>query len=407
MTPQETDSILSDGLPQVIEPGRRVLLIVPDTTRTAPVGDLVQRMVPMIQDLGARVDIIVALGTHPALPGDVMKRHLGVTDEALAGRFADVKLMNHEWNNPASLGKIGEIPAGRVAELTGGPMAEDVDLTLNRVISEYDQLLILGPVFPHEIAGFSGGSKYLFPGISGVEMINFSHWLGAVITNRKIIGVIDNPVRRVLDEAAGRVPMPVDAVSIVVHHGDLAHLSVGPVFESWRAAAEQSARLHVVRKPRLFHRALSCAPLMYPDLWTGGKCMFKVEPVIEDGGEIIIYAPHADSFSVVHGRIMNQIGYHVRDYFLKQMDRFRHVPRAVMAVSTYLKGSGTFEDGVETPRIKVSVASQIPREDVERAGLGYVDMNEIDIEDWRGREDEGILFVERAGETLYLPEEGV
>ena len=140
---------------------------------------------------------------------------------------------------------------------------------------------------------------------------------------------------------------------------------------------------------------------MYEDLWTGGKCMYKCEPVVQDGGELIIYAPHVDSFSVTHGHIMEKIGYHVRDYFVKQMDRFADVPRAVMAVSTYVKGAGTYKDGVETPRIRVSVASAIPKEKCEAAGLGYVDPAGIDVEAWKGREDEGILFVERAGETLY------
>jgi nickel-dependent lactate racemase len=398
---ENIDTALATGLKPLFSPGQRVLLIVPDTTRTAPVGDLVQRILPILRDMGALADVIVALGTHPALSDPDLLRHLGFTRESHAADFPDVRLMNHDWNDPSNLVQIGTIPGERITELTGGRLCDAVNLTLNRVVHEYDHLLILGPVFPHEIAGFSGGSKYLFPGISGPEIIDCFHWLGAVITNMEVIGVIDNPVRQVLNEAAGFLQIPVSAVSIVVHEGSLAHISVGPLFDSWHSAATCSAVCHVVRKPRTFDRVLSCAPRMYEDLWTGGKCMYKCEPVVEDGGELIIYAPHVSSFSVVHEDILERIGYHVLDYFLKQIDRFADVPKGIMAVSTYIKGTGSYENGVETPRIRVSVASQIPREACERVGLGYVDMNDIRVDDWRDREDDGILLVERAGETLY------
>jgi hypothetical protein len=133
--------------------------------------------------------------------------------------------------------------------------------------------------------------------------------------------------------------------------------------------------------------------------------MYKTEPVVEDGGELIIHAPHIASVSVTHARVMERIGYHVRDYFLANMDRFADVPKAAMAVSTYLKGSGAYDGGIETPRIRVSVASAIPRETCESVGLGYVDPATIDCCAWRGREDEGILLVEEAGEVLYMTEE--
>ena len=405
MKTQEIQTRLAEGLQKIRWEGRNVLLIVPDGTRTAPVGDMVRGMYPVLRDQGLHVDLIVALGTHEPLGQEAMLAHLGMTEASYAANYADMKLMNHRWNDPGQLTRIGELSEDRIAEISGGLMREKVALTLNRAIHSYDHLLILGPVFPHEIAGFSGGAKYLFPGICGPEMIDFLHWLGAVITNLRIIGRRDNPVRRILDEAAASVGVPVSAISLVVHRGEIAHLSVGPLVESWQAAVEHAARLHIVRKPRRFRRVLSCAPKMYEDMWTGGKCMYKCEPVVADRGEIIIYAPHVSSFSVTHGHILQKIGYHVRDYYLKQMGRFAGIPRVAMAISTYVKGSGTYENGVEKPRIRVSLATAIPREACERAGLGYVDPTTIDADQWRDREDEGILFVEKAGETLYLPQE--
>ena len=405
MNSTDLDSLLQDGLTRRIPCGSKVLLIIPDTTRTAPVADMVRRLHRILRELNAQHDIMVALGTHPPLTEPALRRHLGIANGSLADAFPGVRIMNHAWDDPASLISIGTIPAARIAELSHGLMAENVPLTINRAIRDYDQLLILGPVFPHEVAGFSGGSKYLFPGISGPEMIDFFHWLGAVLTNLKTIGIRDNPARAVLDEAAAQVPLPVHAVSMVVHNGRLAHVSVGDVTESWRAAADQSQRLHVVRKPRLYQRVLACAPKMYDDLWTGGKCMYKCEAVVADGGEIIIYAPHINSLSITHGHVLEQIGYHVIGYYLQQPERFKGMSRAIMAVSSYIKGAGEYRDGVERARIRVTIAAGISREACGRVGLGYADPARINLRDWSNREEEGLLFIEKAGETLYLPQE--
>ncbi len=390
---------LAAELPGAVGDARRILLIVPDATRTAPVAMLVPLLLRVLREAGCQVNIIVALGTHQPMPRPVLLQHLGLDETTATG----VQIWNHQWDDPAQLVTVGEIPASRIAELTDGLMAETVPLTLNRRILEHDRLLILGPVFPHEVAGFSGGAKYLFPGISGPEMVDFTHWLAGVITNLKIIGRADNPVRAILHEGAARVPVPVSAVSLVVDHGALAHLAIGPLTESWRSAVAESARRHVRHTGRQYQRVLSCAPVMYEDLWTGGKCMYKLEPVVADGGELIIYAPHVTETSQTHGRVIERIGYHVRDYFLQQMDRFAGVSRAVMGYCTLVKGAGTFVNGVETPQIRVSFASGISRATCERLNIGYVDPATIRVEDWKNREHEGVLCVPKAGEVLYLP----
>ena len=142
-------------------------------------------------------------------------------------------------------------------------------------------------------------------------------------------------------------------------------------------------------------------PELYDDIWTAAKGMYKLEPVIEDGGEVILYAPHITELSYTHGHILDEIGYHVRDYFLKQWNRFQDTPRSVLAHSTHLRGIGNYEDGIERPRIQVTLATGIPRERCERVALGYCDPAAIGLEQWVGREDEGLLLVPHAGEILY------
>ena len=53
-----------------------------------------------------------------------------------------------------------------------GRLVRDVDVRLNRAVVEHDVTLILGPVFPHEVVGFSGGNKYLFPGVAVKDVID-------------------------------------------------------------------------------------------------------------------------------------------------------------------------------------------------------------------------------------------
>jgi nickel-dependent lactate racemase len=142
---------------------------------------------------------------------------------------------------------------------------------------------------------------------------------------------------------------------------------------------------------------------MYDDLWTAAKAMYKTEPVIADGGEVIIYAPHITEISYTHGKLIDQVGYHVRDYFVKQWERFQGVPGSILAHSTHVKGTGTYDagSGIETPRIQVTLATGIPEERCLRVNLGYRDYREIDPQQWANREHEGILLVPHAGEMLY------
>jgi nickel-dependent lactate racemase len=276
-----------------------------------------------------------------------------------------------------------------------------VPITINKIVFDYDLLLIVGPVFPHEVVGFSGGNKYLFPGIAGQQIIDFFHWLGAVITNPVIIGNKWTPVRKVVDRAAAMVSVPRAAFCMVAEGEGLAGMYFGTPEEAWSCAADLSSQLHITYRDHPYHTVLSRAPRMYDDIWTAGKCMYKLEPVVADGGSLIVYAPHVTEISATHGHIIEEIGYHTRDYFLKQWDRFKQYPWGVIAHSTHVKGIGTYEGGTEKPRVNVILATQIPPEMCAKVNLGYLDPNSIQPEDYAGREDEGILYVPKAGEMLY------
>ena len=200
--------------------------------------------------------------------------------------------------------------------------------------------------------------------------------------------------------------LPILCVALVLKGSALHGLYIGPHREAWSAAADLSAQLNILTLPHAFRRVLSMPSPIYDDLWTAAKAMYKTEPLVADGGEVIIYAPHITEISYTHGRLIDEVGYHVRDYFLKQWDRFKHVPGGILAHSTHVKGQGTFDvtTGSETPRIEVTLATAIPEERCRRVNLGYADYRRIDPQAWAGREAEGILLVPHAGEMLYRGE---
>jgi nickel-dependent lactate racemase len=381
--------------------GKRVLVLVPDATRTAPLPLLFDALCSRLARTAARLQVLIALGTHPPMDEAQIARHLGL-DERSRNWYGELEVFNHAWNSDEALCTLGRLSAAETREISQGRLSLHVPVRINSRIRDNDVLLILGPVFPHEVAGFSGGNKYYFPGISGPELLNFFHWLGALITNVKIIGVADTPVRRVIDRASAMIPVERRCVSFVVSPEAGVHgLFYGTPESAWRDAVDLSSQIHVRRVERPFGQVLSCAPPMYDELWVAGKCMYKLEPVVADGGELIIFAPHLKQISQTHGRLIEHIGYHVRDYFTAQWDRFKDVPWGILAHSTHVRGAGTYEGGVERPRVKVTLATGLPPELCERIGLGFRDPASIDVEAFAGRESEGVLLVRKAGEQLY------
>ena len=393
--------ICVEGFRELKPVGKRLLFIIPDLTRTAPIDIMFRVVYKLLANKVELLDFIIALGTHPALTQDAIYQRVGITKDEHHTIYSKARFFNHQWKTPGQLKHIGTITEKEVADISGGLMQEKVDITINKIVFDYDQLVIIGPTFPHEVVGFSGGNKYLFPGISGEEIINMFHWLGALITNPMIIGTKYTPVRKVIDRAADFLPIKRMCASLVVKGQDLVGLYIGTPEEAWEAAADLSDQIHIVYKEKPYHTVLSRAPEMYEDLWTGGKCMYKLEPVVADGGKLIIYAPHITEVSVTHGDIIEKIGYHVRDYFTKQAKCFRDIPGGVMAHSTHVRGIGTFVNGVEKPRIDVILATGIPEETCRRINLGYHDPAGIKVEEYMNREDEGILYVPKAGEMLY------
>ncbi|MHC1739828.1 MAG: lactate racemase domain-containing protein [Anaerolineaceae bacterium] len=384
--------------------GQKVLVLIPDHTRSLPLPFLFKALVEILSDT-SKLSFMVALGTHPPLCEELLNKLVGISAEERLTEFKHIDLLNHAWNDPSALTTLGTMDESEIRTIAGdrwhSSLPSEVKIQINRAALEYDHILILGPTFPHEVVGFSGGEKYLFPGISGAEMINATHWLGALGGVVGTIGIKDTPVRKMIHAAAARLDTPVTLIALNVHGEEISGIFIGDAVEAWSKCADLSAQQHINWFDKPFNKVLSCAPAMYDELWTAAKAMYKIEPVVSLGGEVIVYAPHLDVVSRVHGNYIYEIGYHILPYFLANWDNFKNIPLGVLAHSTHFRGSGVVENSREVPNVKVTLASKISAEDCAHLGLGYLDPAKVHAEDWQNREHLGILYVPQAGETLY------
>ncbi len=384
--------------------GQRVLILIPDHTRSLPLPLLFQELVETLDD-ARQLDFMVALGTHPPLPDEALNSLVGIDEGERHTTYRRIVLLNHAWDDPAALVTLGIMTQDEIRSIAGSvwhpSLPECIPIRINRAALECDHIIILGPTFPHEVVGFSGGAKYLFPGISGPELIHATHWLGALAGVVGTIGIKKTPVRAMIHAAARRLSTPVTLIGLIVDDKDISGMFIGDPLEAWSEAADLSAQRHIQWCEKPLQRVLSCAPSMYDELWTAAKAMYKLEPAMALGGEVIIYAPHLREVSRVHGDYIRQVGYHTLSYFLCNWERFKEFPLGVLAHSTHLRGSGTMQNGVERPNVQVTLASRIPPEECAALNLGYADPRGIDLQDWHGRESEGVLLVSRAGEMLF------
>lgn len=373
--------------------GRSLCLVIPDATRSCPLPLLLGAVENAVHDRVTSCIAVVALGTHAPMSDDAIRSMVG------ASHFP---VLNHAWWDEATYIDVGTLTAGTVAHLSGGFLNESVNVRINRLVTESDVTIIVGPVLPHEVVGFSGGNKYLFPGLSGQELIDVTHWLGALITSAAIIGTRGvTPVRALIDAASALVPGERHALCAVVDHntGGLRSLSFGAPEEAWVAAADVAAATHIEYLPAPVERVLSLVSPRYADLWTGAKGFYKVEPVVADGGEVVLYAPHITRIAAMHPD-QESLGYHCRDYFLAHWVEYRDHPRGELAHSTHLFGAGTYDPiRGEHQRVRVTLATGIHEEVVRRANLNYLDPGTVDIGRWEA--DPEALVVHDAGEVLY------
>ena len=401
LTEKEVTKIITETVSKYNLDNKKVIVLLPDSTRSGPTDFFFKQFCNILGNKVKKLDFLIPLGTHPIMNENKILKFLNITKKELKTKYSKFGIFNHRWDLPETFVTIGTISDNEICEITNGLFKEKVKIEINKLVFEYDYIIIYGPVFPHEVVGFSGGYKYLFPGIAGKEIIDFFHWLGAVITNIEINGKKDTPVRHVINKSASFLKIPIICFCSVVNNGKLIGLFTGDHNEAWQKAVELSSKVNIISKSKRYKKVLGIAPKMYDDLWTAGKVMYKLEQIVEDGGDLIIYAPHIKEVSYTHGKILDKIGYHTVDYFKKQIHKFKNISRCVMAHSSHVKGIGKYTNGIEKSRINVYLATDIPEQRCKKINLGYINPKNIDINEWLKYNEKDVLVVYNAGEVLY------
>ncbi len=402
LTTEEVRAFILESLGNTDLDGKSVCLLLPDATRSTPLPMLLSCVHEALIGRVSTLTALIALGTHAAMSESELAHWMGYEERGLEATYPGLRVLQHEWWEPETFASLGTISAERVKELTEGRLAVPAEVDLNRAVVENDVALVIGPVLPHEVVGMSGGNKYFFPGVAGQDIIDLTHWVGALITSAQIIGTRGiTPVRALINEASDLIPSEKLALCIVPQAGSssLHAVTFGTTETAWASAAEVTAETHVRYLDAPVKRVVSIIPEKYPEIWTAAKGFYKLEPVVADGGEVILYAPHIAEISFTHHEIY-EIGYHCRDYFVKQWDRFSGVHWGVLAHSTHLRGAGTYDEVEgEKCRVDVTLVTAIPEEKVRGANLGYIAPEDFDLAAYEA--DPETLVVPNAGEVLF------
>ncbi len=403
----ELRAILEQALSR-IKPDARVLAIIPDKTR----DDNTDLLFPFAAEIlaarrVAQLDALVAQGTHVPMTDEEKRSKIGAGEDPVPGLG---HIYDHQWNVPEELVKIGELSAARVTEVTGGLITNAVPVNLNRRLRPgvYDTIVIFSATVPHEVAGFAGGAKYLFPGVAGPDLTHATHWLGALASIENVIGRVETPTRHMIEAAADFVTAQIITLNSVITRAEDNRLRTHALFagdfrDAFRRAAEVSRHVHIKYTGRKYKRVVALLDEHYDELWVGGKASYKLGGIIEEGGELIIYAPHLRSISETHGRLIEKYGYAPLDRVREMVALSTELQNnlAVAAHLAHVSYAGLRDEtGRIVPRYQITMASALDEETCRRVHLGFMDHRKFRREDYEN--DPNTLVVERAGRDLFL-----
>jgi nickel-dependent lactate racemase len=387
----------------VIKPGDRVLAIIPDKTRDDNTDLLFPIAAEFLAQRGvAAFDALVAQGTHPPMSRAQKLSKIGVVN-------FEGQLFDHRWDEPDELTTLGELSAETVRELTGGLIEHAVSVSINKLLAPgvYDVVVVFGATVPHEVAGFAGGAKYFFPGVSGPELTHTTHWLGALAGIENIIGEVETPTRKLIEAAADLIPARVISLNSVVSrdaNGELVTyaLFTGDFRDAFRRAAEVSRQVHIRYTGRKYQTVVALLDPHYDEMWVGGKASYKLGAIVEDGGELIIYAPHLTKISETHGALIEKYGYAPLEVVRDMLGASAEL-RENLCIAAHLAhvayASRTDEHGRVVPRYRITMATGLDEETCRRVNLGYLDYRTLDLEALNSQSY--TLIVKDAGRDLY------
>jgi nickel-dependent lactate racemase len=407
---EDLRAIVSEALGGIKEHSR-VLALIPDGTR----DDNTDILFPIAAEILAKkqvekFDALVAQGTHPPM---TLAQKFAKTGLDNGVQFRGLgKIYDHNWNEPSDLITLGTISSEKVHRLSNGLIDGAIPVRLNRRLApgNYDCVLVFGATVPHEVAGFAGGAKYFFPGVAGPDLTHQTHWLGALASIEEVIGRVETPTRKLIEAAADFVTTPIISLNSVVRREKnntlrTFALFAGDIRAAFRRAAAVSSKIHIKNTGRKYTRVVALLDEHYTEMWVGGKASYKLGAVIEEGGELIIYAPKLKCISETHGALIERYGYAPLGRVIEMVEESDEL-KANLCVAAHLAhvsyGNSLVNKDPAKSRFRITMATGLDEGTCRRVNLGWMDVSKFALDVYEEQDD--VLIVENAGRDLYLPE---
>ena len=352
---------------------KKVLVLPPDYTRMYSGAGIITRIFWELYSDKCEIDILPALGTHVPM----------TREEWIAFFGPDIpfdKMIVHNWKTDVE--KIGEVPASFVSEVSEGLVNSKIDVEVNRHLldQQYDLILSIGQVVPHEVVGMANYSKNIFVGCGGNSMINSSHMLGAFYGMERIMGRDHSPVRRVFDYAEEHFLKDLPLLYVLTattNQGDditLHGLYIGRERKNFEAAVKKSQEVNLTHVKKRFDKVVVYLdPREFKSTWLGNKSVYRTRMAIADGGELIVLAPAVERFGEddENNRLIRKYGYVGREAVLKLVDENEDLQKNLSVAAHLIHGSS---DG----RFKITYCTKhLTEEEVTGANFNYAPYEEM------------------------------
>ncbi len=351
---------------------KKVLAIPPDFTRFhSKAGELTQYSYEYYKD--KLTDILPALGTH-----------FEMTEKEISNMFGNIPkelFRVHNWKE--DLKTLGVVPKKFIKEVSEGKVDYEWKAQVNKLLlkGNFDLILSIGQVVPHEVVGMANYNKNIFIGTGGEEGINKSHFLGAAYGMEKMMGRADTPVRKVLNYASDNFAkdLPILYIQTVIGKDKtgklvMRGLFIGDDYECFERAAELSLEVNfkMLDKP-LKKIVVFLDPSEFKSTWLGNKSIYRTRMAIEDGGELIVLAPGLKEFGEDKeiDRLIRKYGYRTTPEVLKFVDENEELQNNLSAAAHLIHGSSE-------NRFKITYCpGNISKEEIESVNFSYAGLDEM------------------------------
>ena len=368
---EELEKLMRTCAAAVPSGAKKILLIPPDFSRFhSGAGEICAILYRELSG-SFQVDLLPALGTHRPMTAEEMTIMFPGVPHA--------SIHVHDWCK--GVRRLGEIPGDFVREISGGKVDYPVRVELAAGIVEggYDRIISVSQIVPHEVVGMAGGNKNLLVGCAGPDTINKSHFLGAVCNMEKIMGQIESPVRRLLNEAEDRFlkDFPINYILTVRAKDENGAMVTRGLFagrdrDCYRAAARLSQEVNIIKVPPLKKAVVYLDPAEFKSTWLGNKAVYRTRMAIADGGELLIIAPGLVEFgeAEVNERLIRKYGYRGTPFTLKAVADNEDLRQNLGAAAHLIHGSS---EG----RFRIVYApGKLGRKEIEAVGFEYCALDE-------------------------------